>query len=150
MQGCTDTNTGFDGLGYQPVWPDGNRRLHPTPFLFTSPRTGTGFDQPYERVAFEADLPRIEPNLQPDTGAGCTLIPTTDTGTPAAFYPFFSTFRTARSCIWPVRQRHARAKTNFGRNAQYGTLLPLPTSPSEEAAHHQPFNNFRQIIANPC
>jgi hypothetical protein len=29
INGCTDTNTGFDSLGYQPVWPDGNRGLHP-------------------------------------------------------------------------------------------------------------------------
>jgi hypothetical protein len=38
LNGCTDTNTGFDGVQYTPVWPDGNTKLHPTPLLFTSPR----------------------------------------------------------------------------------------------------------------
>ena len=40
INGCTDTNTGFDGLAYQPVWPDGNTALHPQSVLFSSPRTG--------------------------------------------------------------------------------------------------------------
>ena len=85
MQGCTDTNVGFDGVSYTPVWPDGNTTLHPTPFQFTSARTGANFDQPYERAAFEADLPAIEPTCNRTTGAGCTLIPLTDNGEPAQF-----------------------------------------------------------------
>src|SRR6266700_334048 len=93
INGCTDTNTGFDSLGYQPVWPDGNRKLHPQPILFSSPRTGPGDAVNYSRVGFEADLPRIESTCNRSTGAGCTLIPTTDKGTPAAFYPFFSAFQ---------------------------------------------------------
>ena len=68
-----------------PVWPDGNTTLHPTPFQFTSARTGANFDQPYERAAFEADLPAIEPTCNRTTGAGCTLIPLTDNGEPAQF-----------------------------------------------------------------
>jgi hypothetical protein len=71
INGCTDTNTGFDSLGYQPVWPDGNTALHPEPILFTSPRTGPGDSTKYSRVAFEADLPRIETNTcNRLTGAG--------------------------------------------------------------------------------
>ena len=78
VQGCTETNTGFDGVSYTPVWPDGNTRLHPTPFQFSSALTGTGFDQPYPRVAFEADLPAVESTCSRATGNGCTLIPQTD------------------------------------------------------------------------
>ena len=37
VQGCTETNTGFDGVSYTPVWPDGNTKLHPTPIQFTQP-----------------------------------------------------------------------------------------------------------------
>src|SRR5579859_5342197 len=33
INGCTSTNTGFDGLAYQPDWPDGNTTLHPQPAL---------------------------------------------------------------------------------------------------------------------
>lgn len=91
VQGCSDTNTGFDGVSYQPVWPDGNTVLQPTPVRFTSPLTGANFDQQHERAALSVDLPRIESNTcNRETGAGCTLIPTTDDGTPAAFYPYYS------------------------------------------------------------
>ncbi|MEO8953487.1 MAG: hypothetical protein ABI396_08600, partial [Ktedonobacteraceae bacterium] len=77
VSGCLGTNTGFDGVSYQPVWPDGNK-LHPTSILFTSPLTGNGYHANYQRVAFETDLPRIEtagasssPNLcDRTTGAG--------------------------------------------------------------------------------
>ena len=85
VQGCTETNTGFDGVSYTPVWPDGNTALHSTPIRFTSAVTGSGYDQPYDRAAFEADLPRIEFSTRNrTTGAGCTLIPTADDNGPGA------------------------------------------------------------------
>ena len=40
IAGCTGQNDGFDGYDYQPVWPDGNTKLHPTPIQFSSPLTG--------------------------------------------------------------------------------------------------------------
>src|ERR1700730_14479494 len=40
IAGCTDQNNGFDGIDYQPVWPDGNTALHPTSVLFRTPTTG--------------------------------------------------------------------------------------------------------------
>jgi hypothetical protein len=40
VNGCSFTNTGFDGASYQRLWPNGNTRLHPTPFRFSSPRQG--------------------------------------------------------------------------------------------------------------
>ena len=78
--------------------------------------------------AFEADLPRIEAGTcDRTTGVGCTLIPTTDDGTPAAFYPFYSAFdkgdRDAGifgECVWgfgnhPVRNRTSAVMPNTGR-----------------------------------
>jgi hypothetical protein len=158
INGCTDTNTGFDGLSYQPVWPDGNKKLHPQPILFSSPRTGPGDSVNYSRVAFEADLPRIEATCNRTTGAGCTLIPTTDKGKPAAFYPFFSAFQNGvrdehgnGGCVWGFGNDLPGATTDFGRNAQYGSLLSLTyLAVGGGGSTIQLFNDFRQIISNPC
>jgi hypothetical protein len=151
VQGCTETNTGFDGVSYTPVWPDGNTKLHPTPFQFTSARTGTGFDQPYERVAFEADLPAVEPTCNRTTGVGCTLIPQTDTGAPAQFYPFFTNTNVQGTCNWQFGNDTPGETRNFGRNDQYGTLLPLTYLRfGGGGSTVSRFNNFRNIIGNPC
>jgi hypothetical protein len=150
ITGCTDTNTGFDGVSYQPVWPDGNRALHPSPFLFGPPRTGPTFTTAYSRLAFEADLPRIEDTCDRSTGAGCTLIPTTDKGSPAAFYPFFSGVR-GQQCLLAFGNDLPGAVTNFGRNAQYGTLLASTyLAFGGGGATVTRINNFRNIITNPC
>jgi hypothetical protein len=153
INGCNDTNTGFDSLGYQPVWPDGNRALHPEPILFSSPRTGPGDRVNYSRVGFEADLPRIETNTcNRTTGAGCSLIPTTDKGAPAAFYPFFSAFQSGEhGCRWAFGNDLPGATTDFGRNAQYGSLLQLTYLKfGGGGATTKFFNDFRQIVPNPC
>jgi hypothetical protein len=158
INGCMDTNTGFDNLSYQPVWPDGNRMLHPQPILFSSPRTGPDDTVNYSRVGFEADLPRIEATCNRSTGAGCTLIPTTDKGTPAAFYPFFSAFQNGvqdeqgnGGCLWAFGNDLPGATTDFGRNAQYGSLLSSTYLVfGGGGATTQRINNFRQIIPNPC
>ncbi len=158
INGCTDTNAGFDGLAYQPVWPDGNTVLHPEPFLFSSPLTGPGYKTQYSRTAFEADLPRIESGCNRSTGAGCTLNPTTDKGTPVAFYPFFSAFQSGvpgeqgnNGCMWGFGNDLPGATTDFGSNAQYGTLLSNPyLAFGGGGAVIQRINNFRQIISNPC
>ena len=164
ISGCTDTNTGFDGLDYQPVWPDGNRALHPAPVMFSSPRTGASDSVNYSRMAFEADLPRIEFNTcNRTTGTGCTLIPTTDSGTPAAFYPFFSTFQhgaqngdtqgnqQGSGCLWAFGNDLPGATTDFGRNAQYGSLLTSTyLAFGGGGATINRINNFRNVIANPC
>ena len=150
ITGCTDTNVGFDSLGYQPVWPDGNRSIHPSPILFGAPRTGPGFDVGYPQLAFEADLPRIEGTCNRATGAGCTLIPTTDAGTPAAFYPFFSTVR-GQNCMFAFGNDVPGSQTNFGRNTQYGTLLTSSyLAFGGGGASINRINNFRQILTNPC
>ena len=64
VTGCTYTNTGFDGASYQQLWPNGNTKLHPTPFQFTSPTTGTNYTKQYSQIGFEADLQAIQDRLQ--------------------------------------------------------------------------------------
>ena len=151
MQGCTETNTGFDGVSYTPVWPDGNTRLHPTPFQFTSALTGREYEQRYQRVAFEADLPAVEPTCDRTTGAGCTLIPQTDSGTPAKFYPFFSTANVRDGCTWRFGNHIPGNTRDFGRNNQYGSLLPLTyLAFGGGGSTISRFNDFRRTIANPC
>jgi hypothetical protein len=159
VTGCTDSNTGFDGLDYQTVWPDGNTALHPQPIKFSPPRTGPHFNVNYTRLAFEADLPRIEATCNRTTGAGCTLIPTTDKGSPAAFYPFFSLFgahndqkdRRDQKCLLAFGNELPGSTTDFGRNAQYGSLLSTTyLAFGGGGATINRINNFRQILPNPC
>jgi len=158
INGCTETNTGFDSLGYQPVWPDGNTALHPEPTLFSSPLTGPGDSVQYSRVAFESNTPRIEPGNCRFTGVGCTLIPNTDKGTPAAFYPFFSAFQNGvpdeqgdNGCMWGFGNNLPGATTNFGGVPQYGSLLAQNyLAVGGGGATTVRYNDFRQIISNPC
>jgi hypothetical protein len=146
------TNSGFDGASYQRLWPNGNTRLHPTPFQFSSPTTGRFYTRQYSKMGFEADLPDIEqPVCNRSTGVGCTLIPQTDQGIPAVFYPYFSTTRikSALGCYWQFGSDIPGAITNFGQNAQYGTLLQLSYTQMGGATVER-YNNFRNIISNPC
>ena len=162
VRGCVNpaaVNLGFDGVPYQPLWPDGNTSLRPTPIQFSSPLTGSNFDVNYSRVGLEANLPRIENPAVCDrfTGVGCTLIPSTDdpalggTGfTPAAFYPFFSTTNVNGQCYWQLGNHIPGSKNDFGQNAQYGTLLNL--NYTLVGGGGVPTNRFnRNIIShNPC
>jgi hypothetical protein len=94
------------------------------------------------------------------------LIPTTDDGTPAAFYPFFSITRSegARSarhsvrhsaedrgagCVWQFGNDIPGEITDFGRNAQYGPLLKLAYT-TKGGGYIERYNDFRNIIRNPC
>ena len=153
INGCTDTNTGFDGLDYTPVWPDGNTSLHPAPFLFSSPLTGQDFNVNYQRVAFEADLPRIEFNTcNRSTGVGCTLIPTTDDGVPASFYPFFSAVSAGGACRWNLGTEMPNTTNDFGKNQGWGTLLGSTyLAFGGGGSTVQRINNFRNVMSsNPC
>ena len=156
ITGCQGTNQGFDGVPYKPLWADGNPE-HAGAFFFSSPRTGDEFDSQYQRVAFEADLPRIEiaPSFQKcnrTTGANCTLIPITDDGTPANFYPFYSVGTKNEKCTWTLANDIPGFTTNdFGKNAQYGTFLNLEYlrfGGGGTTIHR--INDFRGIIPNPC
>jgi hypothetical protein len=155
VNGCTSGGgqTGFDGTPYQPVWPDGNSQLHPTSVLFSSPRTS---GQQFDRAAFETDLPRIESGSAPNqvcdrnTGAGCTLIPMTDDGNPAAFYPFFSTTNVNGGCLWQLGNHIPGSSNDFGQNNQYGQLL-VNTYTGPGGSVITRYNDFRQILPhNPC
>jgi hypothetical protein len=157
VSGCTDTNTGFDGASYQTIWPDGNTALHPQPIMFSSPLTGRNYNVNYTRMGFEADLPRIEGTCNRTTGAGCTLIPTTDSGTPAAFYPYFSALGGDKSasssrghdCLWAIGSK-LPGGNDFGANAQYGSLLST-TYLTLGGSTINRINNFRQIVQPvPC
>jgi len=156
VTGCTFTNTGFDGYSYQKLWPDGNTKLHPTPFQFTSPLTGPKYNKQYGQVALETDLPAIESslNIPPGpcditTGKGCTRIPITDTGKPAAFYPFYSTTRTSGGCVWQFGNSIPGQITDFGRNAQYGRLLAL--NYTADGTWTRIIQDFKKYLdGNPC
>lgn len=159
VSGCIGTNTGFDGVPYHPLWPDGNTTLRPTPIKFSSPLTGSGYNVNYQRFAFEADLPRIEDPTVCDrfTGVGCTLIPTTDDpaiggsgNEPAAFYPFFSISNGNQGCLWRLGNHQPASANDFHQNQQYGTLLNL-TYTNTGGMPTTRYNDFRQVFSsNPC
>lgn len=153
LSGCIGMNTGFDSVSYQPVWPDGNTALHPTSLLFTSPLTGYGYNVNYSRFAFETDLPRLESTSNQcdlNTGFGCSLIPNTDDGSPATFYPFFSTHNTIGRCVWQFGNHISGSTNDFRQNQQYGTLLNLTYTGSRGSVIMQ-YNDFRQVFSsNPC
>jgi hypothetical protein len=159
--GCLDTDNDFDGTSYQNVWPGTNpnrgqdRKYHPTSVLFTSPLfNGT---RNYNRIAFEADLPRIEAadfggNCNRNTGENCVNPP------PGAnFYPIYTTGTDGRgpngSCIWQLGGTHIKGTTNtFGGNSteEFGPLL-LSNYPGAGFTPRFRYNNFRNVLdANPC
>jgi hypothetical protein len=162
--GCLGTDADFDGVPYQNTWPGTlsnpkqDRMVNPTPIRFTSPLFNGNSN--YQRVAFEADLPRIEnatsPPCQrfvsnpadPSPGSGCVNPPTG-----ASFYPFYSTTSMNGQCVWQLGGPFIPGTTNnFGGSsaAEFGPLLQS----AYPAANGQPtirFNNFRNILAsNPC
>jgi len=158
VSGCLGEDDDFDGPEYFNNWPGTltntalDRQLHPQPIRFTSPVT-TGFRQ-FDRVAFEADLPRIEfattPACNRNTGANCV-----DPPAGADFYPFFTShsFFDGLACSWQLGGAHIPGTTNtFGGSstAEYGGLLNL-TYPGPGFLPIHRFNNFRQVLSNnPC
>jgi hypothetical protein len=159
IDGCLAPDEDFDGQSYRLDWPGTNpnvfldRRLHPTPVLFTSPTT-RGHN--YSTVAFETDLPRIEasdsqlnpPFCDRNTGANCVNPPNG-----AQFYPFYSTTVRNGTCTWQEGGKYLPFTTNnFGGSstAEYGPLLktvyPEPGFTTKEL-----YNNFNSgDMANPC
>jgi hypothetical protein len=151
VAGCTYTNVpGYDGASYQPLWPNGNTTLHPTAFQFTSPETGPNYTVQYSNAAFETDLPATEPTCNSLTGVGCTLIPQTDEGDPATFYPFYSITNTSHGCVWQFGNDIPGQITSFGQNSQYGTLLQLSYT-QQGGSSANTYVDFRNILSdNPC
>jgi hypothetical protein len=91
------------------------------------------------------------------------LIPITDKGAPAQFYPFFSLLRSRHShtdqqvgdrrasCTFGFGNELPRSVTDFGRNSQYGSLLQSSYLVfGGHGASQLLINNFRGIIGNPC
>ena len=156
--GCLSTEVDFDGVPYQSVWPGSTTNAaneaayDPTPIQFTSPLIGG--TTPYSRVAFEADLPRIEvPSLSPNndcnrtTGAGCVNPPNG-----ASFYPLFSTAGSSPGCVWHLGGPYIPGTRNaFGGSstAEFGPLLSL-AYPSTTGVVYR-YNDFRNVLgSNPC
>jgi len=161
VSGCNGTNApGFDGTSYLRDYPDGNTFLHPTAALFTSPLTGPVYTSNYSQAALETDTPRIEaPDLggicNRTTGAGCTIVPPTDDGQPATFYPFFSITSSHQpgGCQWFLGNVvPGQTATDFGGVSQYGTLFPQTYLIfGGGGATHSVINDFQQNLGfNPC
>jgi hypothetical protein len=163
ITGCIGTDNDFDGVPYQKVWPgtDPNRgqdtKYHPSSVTFTSPLFNGS--QNYSRVAFEADLPRIEAAdfggaCDRITGVGCTNPPPN-----ANFYPIYTTGTSTQNpsaqgnCVWQLGGQYIKGTTNtFGGNstAEYGPLL-FSNYPNPNPANRLRTNNFRNVLSsNPC
>ncbi len=161
--GCIATDNDFDGASYQKVWPgtDPNRgqdaKYHPSSVLFTSPLFNA--TENYSRVAFEADLPRIE---AADFGGSCNRFTGTNCVNPppgANFYPIYSTGTSTQNpsatshCVWQLGGTDIKGTTNtFGGNstAEFGPLL-FSFYPNANPALRSRTNNFRRILSpNPC
>ena len=163
ITGCTDTNDpGFDGTSYLKDWPDGSPK-HPTSVLFSSPLIDGSV--PYSQAAFEADLPRIEAAdlggvCVRTTGSGCVNPPLTDDGTPAAFYPYFSTVRTTGhgrdggGCMWGIGSTLPHTINDFGGNSttEFGSLYGTNYYVFGGGGTTQfRYNNYQRVLRNnPC
>jgi hypothetical protein len=164
ITGCTDSDVDFDGVSYKLDWPGTStnvaqdQALHPSSILFTSPLTN---GQNYSRVAFEADLPRIETNTvppcqrhlanpaDPNPGAGCVNPPVG-----ADFYPIFTTGTAGGSCVWQLGGTHIPGTTNtFGGTSatEYGTSPLALFYPAANGGPQYIYEDFRNIQStNPC
>ena len=151
--GCEGDNLGYDGPSYLKDWPNGSSS-RPTNFIFTSPLTGSNYNTNYSSVGFNTDLPDIEDSLgtcSTETGAGCTIIPPTDDGSPAQFYPYYSTGQALGGCAWTVGQNYPGFSTNnYGGHQQYGQLLAVPYSGAKGKVTWE-FNDYQNNLPNnPC
>ena len=166
--GCTFTDFDFDGVPYKLVWPGTfkdvahDRSLHAQPVQFKSPVffDDDGNARNYNRVAFEADLPRIEGNTNPpcqrhianpadpNPGQDCVNPPKG-----ADFYPIYTLRHAGEACLWQLGGAHLPGTTNtFGGSSttEYGPLLAL-AYPIPGPAVSLRFNDFRRILSeNPC
>jgi hypothetical protein len=167
--GCGGTDFDFDGVPYKLAWPGTltnvtlDRSLHAQPVEFTSPvfEDEDGDVHNYSRVAFEADLPRIESNTNPpcqrhisnpaDPHPGQDCV---DPPKGADFYPFYTTATVGDDqCVWRLGGPNIPGTTrSFGGSAaaEYGPLLQL-AYPATGGQTTVRFNDFRRILPyNPC
>jgi hypothetical protein len=153
----------FDGPSYQHVWPGSTSSkgtgLHSQPIKFTTPTFRHGKN--YGRVAFEADLPRIEgsdivfnaPPCQrhvdtdPHPGRHCVNPPPG-----AAFYPMYVMQKGHGTCWWKEGGKYLRATRKFGKSSkhEFGHLF-VQTYPDVGFTQLHLLENFRRILpGNPC
>jgi len=154
--GCIATDNDFDGVSYQPNWPgatpDTDPDMVPSSVLFSSPTFGGG--QNFDRIGFEADLPRIEAAdfggiCNRTTGANCVNPPPGSN-----FYPFYTTRADATAgCLWQLGGANIPGTTNtFGGSSatEFGPLLFLDYPATGFTPSHRT-NDFRQVLENnPC
>jgi hypothetical protein len=159
INGCFASDNDYDGQSYRNDWPGTNpnvatdRALHPSPLLFTSPRTrGRNFST----IAFETDLPRIEasdsqanpPFCNRTTGANCVNPPNG-----AQFYPFFTTTVRHGTCTWQQGGNFLPGTTNhFGGSSatEFGPPLKAPY-PNAGFTIIRLIDNFNSgNMPNPC
>ncbi len=163
IAGCIGADDDYDGPAYGLNWPGTGTnsgqdvKYHPSSILFTSPLFNG--NQNYSRVAFEADLPRIE---APDSGGICNRFTGENCVNPppgAAFYPIYTTGSSTGNpsanghCLWQFGGTGIKGTTNtFGGNstAEYGPLL-FSFYPGPNPATRLRANNFRNVLStNPC
>jgi hypothetical protein len=161
VSGCFGTDNDFDGPPYRDDWPGTAPAARTAqPIAFLSP-TFNGF-QRYSKIAFEADLPRIEysdlggppPYCDPATGALCVNPPRG-----AKFYPFYTTGQLWHHvCYWQLGGAGIPGTTReFGGSSttEYGTrplALPYPVvNSSGQPTVQFKYEDFRNILPyNPC
>jgi hypothetical protein len=161
INGCFAPDGDWDGQSYRNDWPGTNpntgqdKKLHPTPVMFTSPLTDHGTKN-YSTIAFEADLPRIEasdsqlnpPFCDTTTGANCVNPPNG-----AQFYPFYSTTTANGTCAWQEGGNFIPGTVNnFGGSStsEYGQLLQT-VFPAPGPTTILRFDNFNSgNMPNPC
>jgi len=169
LGGCIDSDADFDGVPYRNnTWPGSfsnpsqDALFHAQPVVFSSPlfRDGEGEMRNFSRIAFEADLPRVEGGTVPpcqrhlqnpsDTnpGTGCVNPPVG-----ADFYPIYTTRLDARGCQWQEGGPFIPGTLNdFGGNSQseYG---PIQASfyPAPNFEPQYIYENFHRTLPfNPC
>jgi len=160
IKGCVLDDGDFDGTSYQFDWPGNfkkprlDRLLHGTPVRFTVPTTR---GRPLERVAFEADLPRIERgepgNAQPEcdrlSGAHCVNPPRG-----AKFYPIYTLARANGKCWLQQGGTHIPGTTNrFGGSVrtEYGHKVLFVTYADVGFKPIRLAEDFRRDLhGNPC
>lgn len=135
--GCVDAqfqngDLDYDGTSYQAEWPDGNS-THPTSVKYLGPFDPHGVL--YTQVQFETNVPLTESNCNPTppTNAGCTLPPTAPSGGGSVFYPYWSSETSdqiagvnptvSNPCIWNFGDISGTNITDFGKLAQYGSII---------------------------
>ncbi len=160
INGCVlAPDNDWDGQSYRNDWPGTNpnvardRALHPSPLMFTSPRTrGRNFST----IDFETDLPRNEasdaqahpPFCNRTTGANCVNPPHG-----AQFYPIFTTTVRHGTCTWQEGGNFLPGTTNhFGGSSttEFGPPLkaPYPVAGFTVVRLIDNFNSGR--MPNPC